>query len=300
MRILVEANIGHPKKPPHSRQWRQLPSMGAEKPLLEERRHEVTEWQIKYIQSKEKNMDKVNILGVHVDMVNISQATDCIMRFLDEDKFHAVYTPNSEIIMLAYKDEKFCKLLNNADLLTADGIGVVHASKILKKPISERAAGYDIARQVLQKMNYTNHKLFLFGGKPGVAEEAKKKLLEEYTDLNIVGTRNGYFKPEEEAEIVEEINNSGADIVFVCLGAPKQEQWIERNRDALKVRVAMGIGGSLDVFAGKVERAPEIFCKTGMEWFYRLCKEPWRIGRMMELPKFAATVIAKGKKYKQD
>ena len=197
-------------------------------------------------------MDKVNILGVHVDMVNISQATDCIMRFLDEDKFHAVYTPNSEIIMLAYKDEKFCKLLNNADLLTADGIGVVHASKILKKPISERAAGYDIARQVLQKMNYTNHKLFLFGGKPGVAEEAKKKLLEEYTDLNIVGTRNGYFKPEEEAEIVEEINNSGADIVFVCLGAPKQEQWIERNRDALKVRVAMGIGGSLDVFAGKV------------------------------------------------
>ena len=105
---------------------------------------------------------------------------------------------------------------------------------------------------------------------------------------------------EEEAEIVEEINNSGADIVFVCLGAPKQEQWIERNRDALKVRVAMGIGGSLDVFAGKVERAPEIFCKTGMEWFYRLCKEPWRIGRMMELPKFAATVIAKGKKYKQD
>ena len=227
-------------------------------------------------------MDKVNILGVHVDMVNISQATDCIMRFLDEDKFHAVYTPNSEIIMLAYKDEKFCKLLNNADLLTADGIGVVHAS------------------QVLQKMNYTDHKLFLFGGKPGIAEEAKKKLLEEYTDLNIVGTRNGYFKPEEEAEIVEEINNSGADIVFVCLGAPKQEQWIERNRDALKVRVAMGIGGSLDVFAGKVERAPEIFCKTGMEWFYRLCKEPWRIGRMMELPKFAATVIAKGKKYKQD
>lgn len=98
-------------------------------------------------------------------------------------------------------------------------------------------------------MNYTDHKLFLFGGKPGIAEEAKKKLLEEYTDLNIVGTRNGYFKPEEEAEIVEEINNSGADIVFVCLGAPKQEQWVERNRDALKVRVAMGIGGSLDVFA---------------------------------------------------
>ena len=103
-------------------------------------------------------------------------------------------------------------------------------------------------------MNYTDHKLFLFGGKPGVAEEAKKSFWKNTPTLILSGTRNGYFKLEEEAEIVEEINNSGADIVFVCLGAPKQEQWIERNRDALKVRVAMGIGGSLDVFAGKVER----------------------------------------------
>lgn len=245
-------------------------------------------------------MDKVNILGVNVDMVSISEAADCIMRFFDEDKFHAVFTPNSEIIMHAYKNAEFADLLNRAELLTADGIGVVYASRLLKKPINERAAGYDIARQVLQKMNYTDHKLFLFGGKPGVAEEAKKRLLKDYPELNIVGMRNGYFKPEEENGIVEEINNSGADIVFVCLGAPKQEEWIDRNRGKLNVRVAMGIGGSLDVFAGRVERAPEFFCKTGLEWFYRLCKEPWRIGRMMELPKFAATVITKGKKYKQN
>lgn len=245
-------------------------------------------------------MDKVNILGVYVDTVTISEAADTIMKFFDEDRLHSVYTPNSEIIMHAYKNPEFAELLNNADLLTADGIGVVYASKILKKPIKERAAGYDIARQVLSKMNYTDHKLFLFGGKPGVAEEAKAKLLQEYSDLNIVGLRNGYFKADEEAEVVEEINNSGADIVFVCLGAPKQEEWIDRHAKELKARVAMGIGGSLDVFAGRAERAPEIFCKTGMEWFYRLCKEPWRIGRMMELPKFAATVIAKGKRYKQN
>ena len=245
-------------------------------------------------------MDKVNILGVNVDMVNISQAVDVIMDFFNEDKLHSVFTPNSEIIMRAYKDEEFCKLLNNASLLTADGIGVVYASKILKKPISERAAGYDIACKVLEKINYTDHKLFLFGGKPGVAEEAKENLLKKYPALNIVGIQNGYFKAEEEEAIVEEINNSGADIVFVCLGAPKQEQWIDRHKDKLKVRVAMGIGGSLDVFAGRAERAPEFFCKTGLEWFYRLCKEPWRIGRMMELPKFGMTVIAKGRKYKQD
>ena len=244
-------------------------------------------------------MDKVNILGVNVDMVNITEAADIIMEFLSEDKFHSVFTPNSEIIMHAYKDAEFCSLLNSASLLTADGIGVVYASKILKKPIKERAAGYDIACRVLEKMNAAGHKLFLFGGKPGVAEEAKENLLKKYPSLNVVGMRNGYFKEEDEKEIVDEINASGADMLFVCLGAPKQEQWINRHKDELNVRVAMGIGGSLDVFAGRVERAPEFFCKTGLEWFYRLCKEPWRIGRMMELPKFAMTVIKKGRKYPQ-
>ena len=245
-------------------------------------------------------MDKVNILGVNVDTVTISQAADKIMEFFNEDRIHTVFTPNSEIIMAAYRDPEFCEMLNNSDLLTADGIGVVYASRILKKPINERAAGYDIARKVLEKLNYTNHKLFLFGGKPGVADEAAANLKKEYPELNIVGTRNGYFSADDEADIVNEINASGADIVFVCLGAPKQEKWINAHKDELKVRVAMGIGGSLDVFAGRVERAPDFWCKIGMEWFYRLVKEPWRIGRMMDLPKFAATVITKGKKYKQD
>ncbi len=245
-------------------------------------------------------MDKVNILGVHVDMVDINGAADKIMSFFDEDRLHSVYTPNSEIIMEAYKKPGFAKVLNNADLLTADGIGVVYASRILKKPIRERAAGYDIARVVLSRINNTEHKLYLFGGKPGVAEEAMSKLLKEYKGLKIVGLRNGYFKPEEEADIVSDINNSGADIVFVCLGAPLQEKWIDRHKDELNARVAMGIGGSLDVFAGKAERAPEFFCKTGLEWFYRLCKEPQRAGRMTALPKFGATVLLKGRKFKQD
>lgn len=245
-------------------------------------------------------MDKVNILGVNVDMVDIDDAADKIMGFLEEDGLHSVFTPNSEIIMAAYRDEEFAKILNRSELLTADGIGVVYASKILKKPIKERAAGYDIARKVLEKISKTGHKLYLFGGKPGVAEEAMSRLLKEYNGLKIVGIRNGYFKSEEEAEIVRDINESGADIVFVCLGAPLQEKWIDRHRNELNVKVAMGIGGSLDVFAGKTERAPEFFCKTGLEWFYRLCKEPWRAGRMMDLPKFGMTVMLKGKKYKQE
>ena len=243
---------------------------------------------------------KVNILGVKVDMIDIAGAADRIMGFFNEERLHTVFTPNSEIIMAAYRDPEFCKMLNSADLLTADGIGVVYASKILKRPINERAAGYDIARRVLEKLNYTEHKLFLFGGKPGVAEEAAANHRKEYKELNIAGTRNGYFKPEEEEEIVDQINASGADIVFVCLGAPKQEKWINAHKNELRVKVAMGIGGSLDVFAGRVERAPDFWCKIGMEWFYRLVKEPWRAGRMLDLPKFAATVIMKGKNYKQD
>lgn len=244
--------------------------------------------------------DKVNILGVYVDMVNINQAADRIIRFFDEDRLHKVYTPNSEIIMAAYKDESFKKLLNDADLLTADGIGVVYASKILGKPINERAAGFDIACEVLERINGTSRKLFLFGGKPGVAEQARDNLLKKYPSLNIVGCRNGYFKPEEEPDIVKEINDSGADLVFVCLGAPKQEQWLARNSDTLKARVAMGIGGSLDVFAGTAERAPKFFCDHGIEWLYRLIKQPSRAGRMLALPKFGLTVLFKGKKYSQD
>lgn len=246
-------------------------------------------------------MEKVNILGVKVDMVTIDEAASLIMKFLDEEKFHSVFTPNSEIIMRAYRDADFAALLNSADLLTADGIGVVYASKMLKKPIKERAAGFDIAKKVLEQMNYTGHKLFLFGGKPGVAEKAAENLKKDYPDLLIAGMRNGYFKEEDEADIVKEINESGADMLFVCLGAPKQEEWINRHKtDLTSVRVAMGIGGSLDVFAGTVQRAPEFFCKTGLEWFYRLVKEPWRAKRMADLPKFAATVMAKGKNYKQN
>ena len=243
-------------------------------------------------------MDKVNILGVQVDMTNISESADIIFNFLSEDRLHRIYTPNSEILMTAYKDKSFRDVLNRADLLTADGIGVVYASRILGKPIKERAAGFDIAKELIGKISKSGHKLFLFGGKPGVAEEAKAKLEKDYPGIQICGTRNGYFGADEVPEIIDEINQSGADVLFVCLGAPAQEKWIDNNADKLKVKAALGVGGSLDVFAGRVERAPEFYCKHGLEWFYRLKKEPWRAKRMMSLPKFALTVLIKGRKFK--
>lgn len=244
-------------------------------------------------------MEKVNILGVNVDKVTNDGATKRICEMLDEPGAHCVYTPNSEIILMAYKDNAFCNLLNRADLLTADGIGVVYASRILHNPLSERVAGYDVACRVIEHIANSGHRLYLFGGKPGVAEKAEENLKKQYPMLNIVGMHNGYFKPEEVDGIVDDINASGAELLFVCLGAPTQEKWIDANKTRLNCKVMMGIGGSLDVFAGTVERAPEKWCRLGLEWLYRLKKEPWRFMRMMALPKFALTVLFKGKRYKK-
>lgn len=244
-------------------------------------------------------MDKVNILGVGVDKIRFDDAVLKIFKMLNEKGNHAVFTPNSEIILMAYKDENFAEILNSADLLTADGIGVVHASKILKNPVPERVAGYDMACGIIDKIAQSGHRLYMFGGKPGVAETASENLKEKYPLLNIVGTHNGYFNADENDAIVDEINASGADLLFVCLGAPRQEKWIYENREKLNCHVMMGIGGSLDVFAGIAQRSPDIWCKLGLEWLYRLIKEPWRFWRMMALPKFGFTVLFKGERYKE-
>lgn len=245
-------------------------------------------------------MQKVNVLGVKIDKVTINSAADKILEMAKSGGNHAVFTPNSEIVYMAYKDADFCSLLNSADMLTADGIGVVYASRILKSPVPERAGGFDIACRVIEKIAETGDRLYLFGGKPDIAERAAENLKSKYPFINIVGTRNGYFSPEENDAIISDINESGADILFVCLGAPMQEKWISKNRDRLSCGVMMGIGGSLDVFAGAAERAPELWQKLGLEWLYRLIKEPKRFWRMLALPKFAATVLIHGRKYPQE
>ncbi|MBE7037998.1 MAG: WecB/TagA/CpsF family glycosyltransferase [Ruminococcaceae bacterium] len=240
--------------------------------------------------------NKVNILGVNIDKLTIDEACEKIYSFLDEDKLHYVFTPNSEMIMAAYRDENLKKILNSADILSADGIGVVYASKILKNPIMERAAGFDIAKSLLKKLNDNKKSLYLFGSKPGISQRAAKNITKDYPDIIISGCQDGYFDEEKEKEIINDINEKKPDVVFVCLGVPKQEKWIYKNKDNLNAKVLMGLGGSLDVFAGEVKRAPQVYQKLNIEWLYRLCKEPKRIGRMMDLPKFAFTVVTKGKR----
>ena len=238
-------------------------------------------------------MESVNILGVRIDKVDLNGAVLKVLELLKKGSPASVFTPNSEIIYLAKDDEEFKNILNSSDLNTADGIGVVYASEILKNPVKERVAGFDLAKSLLPFMNEKKLKLFLFGGKEGVGKRAKEEILKDYPDIDICGVENGYFDSSD--KIIENINKTEPDFVFVCLGAPKQEKWIYENKGKLNAKVLMGIGGSLDVFAKEAKRAPDIFIKLNIEWFYRLLKNPSRIGRMMALPKFALEVIKRRK-----
>ena len=243
-------------------------------------------------------MKKINILGVNVDNVTMEGALEKVLTFLDGDGPSSVFTPNSEIIMAAYKDEDFCEVLNSASLIIPDGIGVVYASRILKAPLPERVAGFDLADNLIKKLSNGEKSFYFFGGKPGVAEKAKENLLSKYPSLNICGLNDGYFDDEKEKLIIEDIKQKKPDVLFVCLGAPKQEKWINKHKDELGAKVLLGIGGSLDVFAGTAERAPEFYRNHGLEWLYRLLKQPSRFVRMLALPKFGLTVFFKGKRLK--
>lgn len=234
----------------------------------------------------------VDVLGVAISKVTMQEATKKINEFVKSDSFHSVYTPNPEIVMLAKEDSAFHKILDEADLVVPDGIGIVIASKIKKDPLPERVAGYDLVQNTMKEAVKEGYKYYFFGSKPGISDEAAVKMRETYPGIDIVGTHNGYFKPEDEADIIADINESGANILLVALGAPKQEKWIEANKHLMpNVRVAIGVGGSLDVMSGNVKRAPEVFQKLGLEWFYRLVKEPTRFMRMLVLPKFLIKVV---------
>lgn len=233
----------------------------------------------------------VNVLGVNIDKVTFDEALNIAENLAKTQGVSAIFTPNPEIIMCAKEDREMREILNSADLCTADGIGVVYGAKILGDPVPQRVAGFDLTCALIERLSATGDGIFLFGAKPGVAEEAQKRLKEKYPGIVVSGTHNGYFKEEDEREIVEEINKSGAKVLLVCLGAPKQEKWIAKHRENLKVNLCMGVGGTLDVLAGTAKRAPKIFIKLNLEWLYRLLKNPSRIGRFAALPKFVIEVV---------
>ena len=233
----------------------------------------------------------VSVLGVLVDRGDMKAAVGKAISFIKSGG--AVYTPNPEIIMSAYCDEEYMDILNRADMVVPDGIGVVIASKILKKPVSERVAGFDLTCNMLRYAAKEGVSVYIYGGKPGVSEEAAKKISDDF-GVNVCGYQHGYHKDDK--IVTDEIREKKPGIVLVCLGAPKQEKWIDKNKELLPPCLMIGAGGSVDVLSGKTKRAPDIFIKLNLEWFYRLLCQPTRFVRMLKLPKFIITVIFKGKR----
>ncbi|MBQ9941135.1 MAG: WecB/TagA/CpsF family glycosyltransferase [Clostridia bacterium] len=252
-------------------------------------------------------MSKINIRGVFFDNVNMSEALEKSILLTESEGASVIFTPNSEIVQLCIEQSDFCNVINSADMVIPDGAGVLLASKILKTPLKEKVAGVELAQNIIEYCCKSGKKLFLLGSKPETVDEngkivlstadaAAEKLKQKYPGLNICGTSDGYFKDNESDAVIEKINSSGADIVFVCLGCPRQEKWIYEFKDRTTASLLIGLGGSLDVFAGRVKRAPDVFVKLNLEWFYRLLKQPQRLGRMMKIPKFLAQTFFNRKK----
>ncbi|MCI9120162.1 MAG: WecB/TagA/CpsF family glycosyltransferase [Oscillibacter sp.] len=231
---------------------------------------------------------RINVLGVGFDNLTMDEAVERGMELLRTPGPHSVVTPNPEIVEICRENLAARQAVNGADLVLADGIGVVKGARMLGTPLKAKVPGIEFAAGLMARMAREGRSLYLLGAKPGVAELAGRRLAEQYPGLNIAGTHDGYF--QEDGPVAEAIRTSGADCVFVCLGAPKQELWMAKHGAETGARLLCGLGGSLDVFAGVVERAPKFWSDHGLEWFYRLCKDPRRAGRMMKLPLFLVHV----------
>ncbi|NLB80373.1 MAG: WecB/TagA/CpsF family glycosyltransferase [Clostridiaceae bacterium] len=227
-------------------------------------------------------MKTCEILGVNISNVTMEEAVGYAKDFSTNGVF-SVFTPNPEIIMLAQTDCDYKNILNSANMLLPDGIGVVIASRLLKNPLPERVAGYDFVCNLLQQQ----YSFYLLGAKPHVVELAADVLTKK--GVSVVGYHHGYF--EQDDSIIKDINDKKPDVLLVCLGAPKQEKWIIQNKNRLPDCICIGAGGTLDVLAGEVKRAPEFYIKFNIEWLYRSVMQPSRFKRLFVIPKFLFKVL---------
>jgi len=232
---------------------------------------------------------RTRILDIGFDNITADDAVSMACEIISSGRKTYIVTPNPEIVWIARKDNSLKDAVNNAGIVLPDGVGIVLAAKILGTPLKEQVPGIDFIALLFSELSVRRGRIFLLGAKPGIAEEAGKKLMEAYPGLEIAGVADGYFSDDD--KVIAEINRATPDLLLVCLGAPKQELWMSENLKKLDVRLCAGLGGALDVFAGNVKRAPVIFRRLGLEWFYRLMKEPWRIKRMIKLPLFVLAVI---------
>lgn len=238
---------------------------------------------------------KVNILNVYFDNMTqeglVSQLNQTIK--LQQKTF--VVTANPEIVMYANQNSDYMEILKKADYITADGIGIVKGARILGTPIVERVAGYDLMLELLKNANQFNYSIYLVGAKEEVIKKAAKKIKDDYPNIVLKGYQNGYFELTNE-KVLNKALQAQADIIFVALGFPKQEKWIQNYLNQSSKGLAMGVGGSFDAFTGTVKRAPDLIIKMNIEWLYRLVKQPTRFKRMLMIPKFLISIFKEKKR----
>ncbi len=237
--------------------------------------------------------DTITILGVPIDNVTLEDVGIITEKLIKESNktCKMVFAPNVEFIMMAQKDKEFFNLLQESSLSTPDSIGVIIGAKLQKKAFKERIPGQSYFRKVIELSNEKGYSIYLLGGEPGIPEKAKENLEKLYPNVNIVGLHHGYFDKNVEKEVINEINLLQPNVLFVALGAPKQEKWIKEHRHELKVDIAAGQGGTYDYEAGKIKRAPIWIQKIGMEWLWRLLREPSRIKRQLVLPMYLLKIL---------
>ena len=246
--------------------------------------------------------ERVRILGIDVDNIDVEEAGKRTKELIENSNKSCkiMVAPNTEFIMMAQKDEEFYNILRGADLATPDSVGVMIGGKLQKKPLKQRIPGQMYFRKVLEVGEKEGWTFYLLGGKDDVPELATENITKLYPNIKIVGYNEGFFEHKSEEEVIKEINELQPNVLFVAMGAPIQEKWIAKHKHELKVDVAAGQGGTFDYEAGKIKRAPVVFQKLGIEWFWRLMLQPSRFFRMIVLPIYLMKItftkdITKGK-----
>ena len=236
--------------------------------------------------------------------LTVDAALDLLESYLDEDKNHIIVTPNPEGVMQARRNPAFMKALVDADLRLADGTGIVLASRYIRDPLPERVRGVDTIFALLERLNAKgrNHTAYFLGGEPGISEQAAANMENRFPTLSVLGHHHGFFTPDQVPQIIEEINYLKPDILLVCTGMPRAEIWATTHR-AVQAKLTLCLGGTMDIMAGKANLAPSFFRKIGLEWLYRLLrqpggksgKQPSRWKRVLDIPRFVWAVIRGGK-----
>jgi N-acetylglucosaminyldiphosphoundecaprenol N-acetyl-beta-D-mannosaminyltransferase len=234
--------------------------------------------------------NSVNVLGIEFVNKSFDHVVEILLASINSNCKSFIVTANPEIVMYAQEHPDYKNTIQSADMVVPDGYGIILASKILSTPIIERVAGYDLMIRLLEHGNEKKLKIYLLGGREETNQKAVTNISKQFPDIQIVGSHHGFFDWDKNT-ITDEIKAVSPDLIFVALGFPRQEKWIANNLSKFSKGLFMGVGGSIDVLAGEVQRAPEFWQKLNLEWFYRLISQPSRWRRMLAIPRFLIRIF---------